>query len=122
MFATDTDNYNAGFFANDGSWRPSAHATKVMIEQMPEPKLVEAINDGKDGYFAYLFQPSSTSGATRVIMAWNATGPKVVDIPVAGARVTVVDMLGDSQVVNVKNGKLRIELGPFPMYIQVGGK
>jgi hypothetical protein len=118
MFMTDTDNYNGGFFANDGSWRPVAHAVQTMIRLMPAPKLVEAISDGKDGAYAYRFQPSENA-ASSVLMLWNAHGVKTVAVPVTGSHVKFVDMLGHEQDVVPSNGKVSVETGPVPVYLVV---
>jgi len=118
MFATDTDNYNGGFFLRDGSWRPSAHAVRHMIALMPRPKLVGAINDGKDGFYAYRFQADAAKEDGEVIMAWNVAGPKTVSIPWRRGQATIIDMLGREKAVAPVNGKLSVEVGPCPVYVR----
>jgi len=121
MFATDTDNFNAGFFLRDKSWRPSAHAVQNMIRLMPNPRLVEAISDGKDGFYAYSFVANVRAKQLRtpppVVMAWNVGGPKTVEIPYPMTKVTVTDMLGNNREVVAKDGTLSVEVGPCPVYI-----
>jgi hypothetical protein len=120
MFLTDTDGYNGGFFSDDGSWRPSAHAVQTMIRLMPAPKLVEAIGEGKDGYFAYRFQPSA--GATSsVVMLWNVRGVQTVSVPVSGPHIKFIDMLGNEQDIAPANGQVSVEVGPYPVYLQTNG-
>jgi hypothetical protein len=144
MFATDTDNFNAGFFLRDGTWRPSAKAVETMIGLLTTPRLESAISDGKDGYYAYRFYTAAAprteiAGDPTVIMAWNVTGPKTVEIavsnrgkPVLGDlevndrtvkvpvvdRRTVFDMLGNQKPLAVKDGKVTVEVGPLPVYIK----
>jgi hypothetical protein len=119
MFATDTDGYNAGFFLRDKTWRPSASAVQTMVRLLPNPRLTEVISDGKDGYYAYRFMSNTQKpDALPVIMAWNVSGPKTVEIPVKARQVTVYDMLGQAHIADVKNGKLTVDIGPCPVYIQ----
>jgi hypothetical protein len=124
MFATDTDNFNAGFFLRDGKWRPSATAVATMIQLIPSPRLESALSDGADGYYAYAFYRASvprteTAGDARVIMAWNVAGPKTVEIPLAGrGKPVLVDMLGGEKPLEAKGGKVTVEVGPLPIYIR----
>jgi hypothetical protein len=120
MNMVDTDGYNGGFFAADGSWRPSAHAVQTMTRLMPAPKLVEAISDGENGYFAYRFQPSDNA-VSSVIMLWNARGVKTATVPVTATQVKFFDMLGNEQDVVPANGKVSVEIGPLPVYLQLSG-
>jgi hypothetical protein len=118
MFITDMDNYNSGFFQRDGSWRPSAHAVQTMIQLMPSPRLLGAVSDGKDGYFAYRFAPGPDESAAPVLMAWNVSGPKVVELEISSPRATITDMLGHEQTIPVAGGKIRLEIGPLPIYVR----
>ena len=114
MFATDTDNFNAGFFGKDGAWRPSAFAVQNMI------RLDAAAEAGggdlwmaTEGTFVYRFESPSEKAKKTVVMAWNVGGAKVVDVPLKGGKAEVVDMLGHSQEVKVSGGKVRVEVGPY---------
>ena len=120
MFATDTDNFNAGFFLRDGKWRPSATAVQTMIAQMLRPGLQRAISDGAGGFYAYEFicDVQVPDGPAFVTMAWNVEGPKTVEIPVKGAKATLVDMLGAEKPLKAKDGKVMVEVGPLPVYIR----
>ena len=116
MFATDTDNYNAGFFLRDGSWRPSAYAVQNMINLMPQPRLIDVLSDGEDGYYAYLFSPDA-QGSAPVLMAWNVAGPRTVQLDLEGlSQVAVQDMLGSERTLQVRQGLLELEIGPYPVY------
>ncbi len=118
MFATDTDNYNAGFFLRDGTWRPSAHAVRHMIALMPRPRLIDVISDGEDGYYAYLFSPDTDGDP--VLMAWNVAGPRTVRIGLQGLEeVTAYDMLGHARSLAVGDGGLELEIGPYPVYAPI---
>ena len=118
MSVNDTDTFNSGFFLRDGTWRPSAHAVQTMIKLMPAPRLLDAISDGQYGYFAYRFAANDDAKAAPVLMLWNVAGPKIVEVPMSSPRAIVVDMLGHAQEVTPVNGKVRIEIGPLPMYLR----
>jgi hypothetical protein len=118
MSVNDTDNFNSGFFQRDGSWRPSAHAVRTMIQLMPSPRLLGALSDGEDGCFVYRFAPGEDPGATPVLMAWNVSGPKVVELPIKASRATIIDMLGRRQAIAVAGNKIRLEIGPLPVYVR----
>ena len=126
MFATDTDNFNAGFFLRDNSWRPSAHAVQTMIKLLPFPKLVSAIHDGEDGWYAWNFvadQGTPTNVLLMpVTMAFNVAGPKHVELPWSTSAATVIDMLGVSRhvaAVPAAGGTwtLPLDIGPCPVYL-----
>ena len=118
MSVNDTDNFNSGFFQRDGSWRPSAHAVQTMIQLMPRPRLLAAVSDGEAGYFAYRFAPGKDAAAAPVVMAWNVSGPKVVELPIKASSATVIDMLGHQQTIAVAGDKIRLEVGPLPVYVR----
>ena len=120
MFTTDTDNFNAGFFLRDNSWRPSATAVAVMTRVLPNPNLVGVISEGDDGYFAYQFNTGDIADAARdVIMAWNVAGPREVTLPVAMPEVEIIDMLGHVRRGRPLNGQLTLTVGPLPIYIRL---
>ena len=120
MSVVDTDGVNAGLINRDGTWRPSAHAVQTMIDVMPHPNLLGAVSDGKDGCYAYWFQDDAGKGdeADSVLMAWNVTGPRTLELewPAQTARVT--DMAGSSTTVEAKGGKLELPVGPCPIYVE----
>ncbi len=119
MFATDTDGFNGGFFLRDGSWRPSAYVAQNMINLMPQPRLIDALSDGEDGYYAYLFSPDA-QGGDPVLMAWNVAGPRTVQIELEGLdEVIVYDMLGNEKILSVSDGVLELEIGPYPVYTPI---
>ncbi len=114
MFTTDTDHFNAGFFERDGRWRPSAHAVKTMIQQMPDPHLSGALSDGAEGYYAYTF---TSPGQNPVIMAWNVAGPRAAQIPVPTEQVRVTDMFGHQTEKAAAKGLVTLTVGPCPVYL-----
>ncbi|HOI53705.1 MAG TPA: hypothetical protein PLP01_00480 [Phycisphaerae bacterium] len=118
MFATDSDNFNAGFFLRDKSWRPQAFAVQTMIRTLPNPRLQAAVSDGQDGLFIYRFAPDAAKAdaGKPVLMAWNVAGPKTVAIEAAG-KVTVRDMFGHEKTVESADGKVSVEVGPCPVYV-----
>jgi hypothetical protein len=118
MYITDADNFNGAFFNSDRTYRESAYAVKNMISLMPHPKLMGALSDGAQGYYAYQFDPNVQVDFTvPVIMAWNVAGPKNVELSVADGNYRVYDMLGDTSTVIAAGGKLAVEAGPCPIYV-----
>ena len=122
MYVTDADHFNAGFFdKTTKKRRPSALAAKTMIAFLPDPKLIDSLSDGADGYFAYTYLADAALGdvpENRVIMAWNVAGAKTVELQGLPKRVAKTDMLGTSRICNTKNGKLTVEVGPYPVYLK----
>ena len=120
MFLVDTDGFNGGMFRHtDHTWRPVAHAIQNQIRIMPNPKLVDAVSDGVQGYYCYTFLSDHTQpGAKPVTMAWNVTGPQVVSLPVAETTVRLTDMLGHSRTLTAERGTVKVPVGPYPVYLQ----
>ena len=122
MYITDADHFNAGFFDKETKeWRPAAKAVQTMIAAMPNPKLTGSFSDGTDGYYAYTYladEQSGTGAENQVIMAWNLTGPKIVQFDGLPEKVSVTDMLGTRQTLPTEAGTLSIEVGPYPIYIR----
>jgi hypothetical protein len=119
MAITDTDGCNAGMINKDGSYRLSAHAVKNMIALMPRPKLLDAVTENINGTYVYRFDPDFASDTdSPVIMAWRAQGPEAVSVPWSGASAVVTDMLGHTKTVPATDGKIRLEIGPYPVYIR----
>ncbi len=127
MFCTDTDGFNGGFFLRDGSWRPSAYAAQTMIKMLPRPRIEKVISEGTDGYYAFSLQADirrPVGGKVMpVIMAWNVAGPKTVELPMFGwaADAVVTDMFGHERTVKVEGGKVKVEVGPCPVYVRYPG-
>lgn len=121
MHMHDTDNYNSGI-VHRGSleWRPAAHAIQTITSQLPNPKLTGAQADGEDTFIYEFISDHNEGSEANTIVAWNVLGPKTVDIKTLGKgdSVTVHDMVGNSKTLPVKNGKVSVEIGPFPIYIQ----
>ena len=128
MFVSDSDTFNGGFFNNDDrSWWEQTYAVNNMINLMPNPKLIGAVNDGgygendlpdSYGYYAYTFDPDTTvTGEPSVIVAWNVEGPITVSIPCDPGDYIVYSMLGDSGIVSASDSSLSVEIGPCPIYI-----
>ncbi len=118
MFATDSDRFNGGFFLRDGSWRPSAHAVREMIQRLPNPRLRAALLDGADGTYAWRFAPDrDRPEAPAVVMAWRVAGPKTVELTTNAARVDGFGMLGAPFEVVPENGRYTVEVGPYPIYL-----
>lgn len=122
MHMHDTDGYNGGLVDRATlEWRPAAHAIQNIAAQLPNPRLVGAQADGEDGLYVYEFIADHTAGARmNAIVAWNVAGPTTVDIklPGNGGRVTVYDMVGNARKAQVRNGKVTLEVGPYPVFIR----
>ena len=125
MFISDSDGFNGGFFTRgDREWRPSAYAVQTMVKLMPNPKLTKAVSDGADGYYAYEFRADGNLASDPdmlVTMVWNVAGPKTVEISGLTHTARVTDMLGNVKKVAAKDGKISIEVGPCPVYVQAMG-
>ena len=118
MHLHDADAFNGGFLGRDLSWRPVAHATRNLIALMPNPKLTGAVSDGEDNLHIHTFKADHKDPASRdVIAAWCTTGPAAVSVPVRGSEVEVLDMVGNRKSLPAADGRVRIEIGPYPVYI-----
>jgi len=118
MSIIDTDHCNSGLLNMDGTWRVSAHAVKTMIDVLPRPALRTAISDGDDSTYIYGFNPDyQKSDAHDVLMAWRVAGPKTVEIPWPDAQVDLVDMTGARKTFPVTGGKVKLRIGPCPIYL-----
>ena len=120
MSVVDTDNCNSGLLNRAGSWRPSAHAVKTMIDLMPHPQLIAAEADGADGRYALWFRANAQAGdaADRVLVAWKVDGPGTLEIAWPHAKAKVTDMLGKERVIESMENRLSVEIGPCPVYVQ----
>jgi hypothetical protein len=118
MFIVDSDGFNGGFFLRNGKWRTAAYAVETMIKIMPDPQLTGAISDGDNGYYAYTFKSNVQQQVKQsVMMLWNVNGPKTVTIPVQG-KVEIINMLGQVKTATPVAGKLKVAIGPCPVYIK----
>jgi len=118
MSIVDTDHCNSGLLNTDGTWRVSAHAVKTMIDLMPRPALRSAVSDGDDSTYIYSFNPDyQQTNARDVIMAWCVAGPKTVEIPWPDSQVDLVDMTGVRKTFPVTGGKVKLRIGPCPIYL-----
>jgi lysophospholipase L1-like esterase len=118
MSIIDTDHCNSGLLNADGSWRVSAHAVKTMIDLMPRPVLRSAVSDGADSTYIYSFNPDyRKTDSPHVLMAWRVAGPKTVEIPWADAQVDLVDLTGARKTFPVTGGKVKLRIGPCPIYL-----
>lgn len=130
MSIVDTDGVNFGMMDRNGTWRPSAHAVRNMIELLPHPRLLSAvIESGDDRACAYTFDPDVTDPVDQpVTMAWSVlpenrrlevlwdeTAPGA--LTVTSNAVELVDMLGNTTAFTRGDGPLGIQLGPYPVFI-----
>jgi len=120
MHLHDTDNYNGGFMDRQTlEWRPLAHATKHLTETLPNPKLIGAISDGDQDNYIYRFQADHKKPNTgEVIVAWTVDEPAKVSIPIDAEQVSVFDLIGNERTMEAKDGKVELEIGPYPLYLK----
>jgi hypothetical protein len=120
MSLHDTDSFNSGILERGSlEWRPAAHAIQNLITRMPNPKLLGAISDGEGNTFAYRYNPDHTRpGAPDMIVAWNSVGPARLEIPWSHSKATLFDMVGNSREVVPVAGKLGLDVGPYPVFVQ----
>lgn len=124
MAITDVDMVNVGMFdaGPPKKWRPTAIAIRNQIDLMPHPKLRSAVSDGKDNTYAWWIESDvgkAPDALGDVLAAWNIEGrtPLTIDWPDDVESVTVVDMLGGRSQAPVVDGKVRVEIGPLPVYL-----
>jgi hypothetical protein len=126
----DADRYNGGFFGiamgSDGYWRVSkwwaeTTATANMIRLMPRPRIMEAISDGVNGYYAYKIHPDPdmNPAAPPVIMAWNVVKPLYITLTCnPGDTFTVYNMLGYTEgPKTARSSSIALKVGPYPIYV-----
>ncbi len=120
MSLHDTDSFNSGILERGSlEWRPSAHAIHNLIKRLPSPKLLGAISDGSDNTFAYRYNPDhSRPGAPEVVVAWNTVGPAKLEIPWSHPKAMIFDMVGNTRELASNEGKLSLDVGPYPVFIQ----
>jgi hypothetical protein len=51
-------------------------------------------------------------------MMWNVSGPKVVELPIKASGAIITDMLGLQRTIPVEADKIRLEIGPLPVYVR----
>ncbi len=119
MHLHDTDNYNGGLMTRSSlKWRPAAFAIQNLIQRMPNPKLIAALSDGEGDSYIYEFISDYTQDSpNHVVVAWNVLGPTEVEIPVSGTEIKIYDMVGNEKVLPVLEGKVKVTIGPYPLYI-----
>jgi hypothetical protein len=121
MMDTDADNFNGGFFhwPPPLNWYESATATKNFFTLLPHPKILSAISDGTNGYYAYTFDPDVNNPSdSSVIVAWNVERPMTVNFPVdTSCKYSLFDLLGGSTSISPQNGQLEVPIGPNPVYV-----
>lgn len=120
MSLHDTDSFNSGIMERHTLvWRPSAHAIRNLITRLPHPRLMGAYSDGEGDTYAYRFQPEhGRTDAGEVVVVWNAVGPATVEIPWKAASARVYDMVGHPREVAAVGGKIRLEVGPYPLFVE----
>src|SRR4030042_4096209 len=119
MFLFDADSFNGGFFnSSNRSWYESAYTVQTMIDILPKPKIISAISDGTNGYYAYIINPDTDNPlSTEVIVAWNVEGPLEVQIPISvNGNYSVINMIGEEKTKEYESF-IKVEIGPCPTYI-----
>ncbi len=122
MSVADIQGYNSGFFHRmTKEWRPSAHAARQMIRQMPRPRLLAApLEQPKDGLFAWRFQSDWTKAdAPEVIMAWKEMSPGKIAVPIPEGKTVaeVQNLFGGPEPFRIEDGQAIFDGGPMPCYV-----
>jgi hypothetical protein len=118
MFITDADNFNGGFINGSDEYYEQADVTKFMSSIMPHPKIVSAVSDGTNGYYAYYINPDVNDTLDNILAAWNVEEETDKIISITNDDYLVYDMFGKSRAVRVSNGQIRVHLGPCPIFIK----
>lgn len=118
MHLHDADAFNSGFLnRSDYAWRPAAHATKTMIELLPNPKITGALSEGDGDTWAYKIKADhKVSDSGEIIYAWNTLGPATLKVPTGKDSMEIVDMVGNRKTVPAKDGNAEVTVGPYPIY------
>ncbi len=129
MHMQDTDGCNYGLFnylsggtAGTKEWRQTCYAIQVMTTLMPNPKLVKVLQEGlvtgsKTDY-AYIYEFESDIGGENVIVAFAAQAAQTLFVDWDEDYALVTDMLGTTKIVAAENGKIKLDGGPYMMYIR----
>ncbi len=117
MYIMDTDNCNPGIVNRDGSKRPAAYAVKHLIDILPDPKLLDAIHDGRD-YESFAYRFESKPDGEEVVVVFTANRPKTITIPWDAPKARLTDMMGCDKIVDVEGGNLTLEAGIYPLYVR----
>lgn len=124
MFDTDSaEPFNGGFLnCNFGSpitytLYDSGTATKNYNTLLPNPKIVTAISDGTNGYYAYELEPDANNPSdSHIIAIWNVAGSTSKSLTLPAKDYTVYDMLGSTEVI-ASDGELDLTIGPYPIFV-----
>jgi hypothetical protein len=119
-----------GFFDHEGKPRKQALALATMIRLLPNPRLIRTLNDGSDGYYAYVF---SGANQTKVTMLWLAGEETYMDrgrlkyrpeekrltkeLDVADGLALKVDMYGQQTLLAPEGERVRVEVSPQPVFV-----
>lgn len=120
MHLHDTDGFNGGLINRKTlAWRPAAYAIRNITQRLPNPKILSARSDGEDDSYIYAFTADHKADKPETVwVAWNVAGPRNVELELDEDQVTVFDMVGNKMERAVTNGKLTLEIGPYPVLIQ----
>jgi hypothetical protein len=126
MHMQDTDGCNYGIFnhlssgSGDYSWRTACYAIQVLTHLMPNPRLVNVINEGADksGNINYIYEFESDIGGENVIVAFTAEKAQTLYIPWSEDYALVTDMLGTTKIVAAVKGQIVLDGGAAMMYVR----
>lgn len=116
---TDPKNreHNFGTVRNNLEPKPSYRASQTLTSVLAGCGMQERLPARGDEYLPLLKGPKG-----QRLAAWTSGEAREVSIPCREPRVTVVSMLGERSVVDVREGKLTLKLTQAPIYVVAKGK
>lgn len=127
-----------GLIRYDGTPKPSYHALSTFTNLLDGYVFTGAGHDRlgrSDAIHAFRFTRSEHGeGSPRTTVLWTSPEsvasdygplPRTDDRRTVTLRsrrpVEVVDMVGDSELIHPRNGRVRVEISPFPVYLREHG-
>ncbi len=111
----DDPNYNEanfGLIRLDGSPKVGYAAYCTMARMLYRKRFVRRLDVG-DGVFCFEFSDDKEG----LLAVWMAKGESKLTLKVKGKRVTVTDLMGNSQTVYVSGGHISLTITEEPMFI-----
>lgn len=98
----------------NGTPKPVIPAFAVCVKYLSGKKFVKKLELGKDTV-CFLFKGKSKP----VAVIWRSMGAKAIKAELSGNSVNVFNIMGNA--LNIRNGKIPVEISTFPVYVQGKG-